>query len=267
MYSRMIFERVATKNPFAILPYKPNYILPFTYASPNATPYKDQLSERTLDEVEAKFQISLKFIAAENVMIDGLNINVAFTAVSWWQTYNDAISAPFRETNYEPELIFSYNKPWSVLGLDIKHSYISINHQSNGQAGLLSRSWNRIIGGLAFNHDNIVWSTTAWGRLPEDDKEDTNDPSGDDNPNIEKYMGYGQLGAVWKLPRTHNLDIKLRNNLRSENKGAVELGWSFPLTNHLRGYMQYFNGYGESLIDYDHSTERFGLGVKLTDWL
>jgi phospholipase A1 len=59
-----------------------------------------------------------------------------------------------------------------------------------------------------------------------------------------------------------------RNNLRSDgNYGAIELGMSFPLIDKIRGYAQFFNGYGESLIDSNHSINRVGIGILLTDIL
>ena len=79
-------------------------------------------------------------------------------------------------------------------------------------------------------------------------------------------MGYGELRFGYKMGE-YNLGMMLRNNLRSENRGAVQLDWSFPINNRFRGYVQYFNGYGESLIDYNDSVNRLSIGIMLTDWL
>jgi phospholipase A1 len=60
------------------------------------------------------------------------------------------------------------------------------------------------------------------------------------------------------------------NNLESGfSLGAVTLGWSFPIFDYpyLKGYLQYFSGYGESLIDYDSYVNRIGIGLQLTDIL
>ncbi len=265
--SRRTLESAVGGNPFAIQPYRPNYILPFTYSNVNENPYQNVLQGDSYDNVEAKFQISFKYKFASNVLVNDLDLQVAFTTVSWWQSYNYEISAPFRETNYEPELILNYDRSWSLFGLPVKNTFLSLTHESNGRGGELSRSWNRVIGGLSFDQGNFIWGASAWWRIPESKKDGPGEARGDDNPDILAFLGYGELNAVWKLPRNHNLEIKVRNNLRRNNKGALELGWSFPLSKRLRGFVQYFNGYGDGLIYYNESVERIGIGVKLTDWL
>jgi len=264
---RVTLEKSVRDNPFAILPHRPTYVLPISYSQLNEDVYGDQLQGDGFDDVEIKFQVSFKFIVVEDMFYDGLDLQLAYTSVSWWQAYNKELSSAFRETNYEPEVIFAYTRPWSLLSVPIRYSFLSLNHQSNGRGGSLSRSWNRIVGGLAFEHKNIAWLVKVWWRIPEDERENPGDTIGDDNPDIEEYLGNGQLGMVWQLARNHNLELMLRNNLRSDNKGAIELGWTYPFATHFRGYVQYFNGYGESLIYYNVRSERLSFGIKFTDWL
>jgi phospholipase A1 len=107
---------------------------------------------------------------------------------------------------------------------------------------------------------NFALSVRPWWRIPEDEEDD-------ENPNIERYFGYGEIRAVYKYGE-QVFSAMLRNNLKTTgNKGAIELGWSFPLHRRLKGYVQYFNGSGECLLDYDKQNQRIGMGLLLSDWL
>ena len=88
----------------------------------------------------------------------------------------------------------------------------------------------------------------------------------DDNPDITDYCGYGKLSALYRW-RGNTFSGSVRGNLRT-GKGAVEAGWfSPPLLGPLRGYVQVFSGYGESLIDYNWNQTTIGVGVALSDGL
>lgn len=51
------------------------------------------------------------------------------------------------------------------------------------------------------------------------------------------------------------------------NKSAIELDWSFPLAGQIKGFVQYFCGYGETLLDYNELDQRLGVGFLLADWI
>jgi len=47
--------------------------------------------------------------------------------------------------------------------------------------------------------------------------------------------------------------------------GALELERAFPIAAKLKGYVQIFNGFGKSMIDYDHSQTTIGAGFLVVD--
>jgi len=243
----------------ALSTHRQNYFLPFTYNSnPNRDTY-GAAGENKPGNIEVKFQLSFKVLLWEKMFWGNGDLFFAYTQLSFWQLYDKKLSSPFRETNYEPEVFFKFDTDFNVLGLRNRLITVGFNHESNGKSGDLSRSWNRIFAVIAADRGNFFIALKPWYRIPEDDDDD-------DNPNIEKYMGYGELFGGYRL-KGHVFSFMLRNNLRQNNRGAVELGWSCPITSNLRLYAQYFNGYGESLVDYDHSVNRIGIGVMLSDWI
>jgi len=255
---RVVMEKQAIVNPFVITPHKPNYFLPIHYQSDVES--NDLLaSDDALDNIEFTFQLSVKFPVASHVLGSDSRLWMAYTQKAFWQAYNSDISAPFRETNHEPEIFVTKNLKQGSMSLIPTYVAFGFNHNSNGQDGLESRSWNRVFAELFYETDNSVISIKPWYRIPEDSEND-------DNLNIEKYYGYGELNAIYLLDK-YKMSLMLRNNLREDNKGAVELGFTFPLWGKSEGYIQYFSGYGHSLIEYNKYRQSFGIGIMVANWL
>lgn len=257
---RWELEEITQRGRFALVVHQPNYFLGGTWNfSPNQRPF-DTGYLRVRNE-EVKLQLSFKLKLAEGLIGDNGDLWATYTQRSWWLAY--AHSSPFRDTNYEPSLLFTWRTNVGLGGGRVRMLALELNHSSNGQgeAGALSRSWNRLIGKVVYEHGDLVAEARAWWRIPEPS-------SSDNNPDITRYMGNGSLLLTWARGR-HTLSAQLRSNLSlGSHRGAAELSWSFPLhfAQNLRGYAQYFYGYGESLIDYNHAINRVGIGLSFSDW-
>lgn len=256
---RVALERRTHENRFSITPHRPTYVLPVAYSSRlNSEPYDALPEYPELQPVEIKFQFSFK-IPIERDLVGTGDLVFGYTQQSYWQAYNGDYSSPFRETNHEPEVMLSFDTDFNLFGWRNRFINVALNHQSNGRGEPLSRSWNRVTLEAVMEQGDTYVSFRPWWRVPEDESED-------DNPDIEKYMGNFELTALQEAG-SQTFGLTLRNNLRADNRGAVRVDWTFPLRGRLQGYLQYFNGYGESLIDYNYYSNRVGVGVMLTNWL
>lgn len=247
---------------FDIRPHQPTYILVGRDSnrvnqSPLSPTQPAPDAPLGLDAVEAKFQLSFKFRFAEFGGGWAPDLWFGYTQQSHWQVYNRDLSRPFRETDFQPELMFAWYPDLAWSGWRWRLLNVGLLHQSNGRSDPLSRSWNRLYAQFGVERGSFMLLLRPWYRFNEglDD---------DDNPDIADYYGYGDIVASYAW-RGHQFAATGRRNFRT-GKGYIEASWSFPLLRRVRGYVQVTSGYGESLIDYNWRQTTYGLGIALTDW-
>ncbi len=247
--------------------HRTNYVLPFSYnGSPNQAPWQALDPPQHLLKAEVTFQLSFKAKVWQDVFGTPTDLWIAYTQRSFWQAYDVEASAPFRETDYEPEILLNFRTRFGLPGLTVRFIQIGLNHQSNGQTETLSRSWNRVVANVGLERGDFSMLVKGWYRIPEEAAED-------DNPDIYDYLGYGEVWGYYFWNR-HRVAVMLRDNLDfGQNRGAVQLEWAFPLFRPtwptpapLFGYLQWFLGYGESLLDYNHRVNRIGVGFVIAEW-
>ena len=272
---------------FGLTPYKVNYLLPLSWSKDKPNRVSPTLGTRPAgfeeynENTEVVFQLSLKKTLSYNLFGWNEFINAAYTQKVWWQLYDE--SGPFRETNYQPEIFMTIPTSASLdQSIGLKAVKLGFIHESNGQEGYRSRSWNRLYATGMWQWDNLFLSTRVWYRITEDEKpqwyydQEPRDPAeiqaesdGDDNPDIEDYLGYGDIQLDY-LYKKHQFGLLLRNNLDfDDNKGAVEFTYSYPLFDspNTNWYFKAFNGYGESLIDYNEDVTKVSFGFSFSNGL
>jgi len=262
--SRWELAKDSKLGTFNFRAYKPVYLMPVFWSSaPNETPSSSNpavpAAMQSLHSVETKFQVSFKTKAFENLFGDNGDIWMGYTQVSHWQVYNGGDSRPFRETNYEPEVLLVFRNNYTIAGWHGRMLGIGVNHQSNGRADPLSRSWNRVMMNIGLDREGWAIVARPWWRI--------SDGNADENPGIQDYIGRGDVTVVHQVGGSE-LSLMARHSLRGgdRSRGALQFEWGFPISRTLRGHLQVFDGYGESLIDYNHRATYVGLGISLLEW-
>jgi len=187
----------------------------------------------------------------------------AYTQISFWQAYDENNSAPFRETNYNPEIFYRSNRlPFygGNCGGDI-----GFEHESNGQKVPVSRSWNLLYACPYYYHSKFLVYLKFRYRLPENSKKFEGSSLGDDNPDITDFLGYNDFHLFYKIFSNHMIHLLVRGNIHA-GKGFALLNYSIPIPTGKTSYIniRISNGCGENLVDYNKSLTRIGVGMMFT---
>src|SRR5471032_2753328 len=244
--SRMVqwweLDRSAKRGVFNVRPHHDTYLMLANYSSSsNDAPFEEFTPGGIKSQhVELTYQLSFKMKMIEQAFMTPIDLWFGYTQNSFWQAYNRAASSPFRETNYQPELMLT--TPLNLnLGsaLDVRYLTLGMVHQSNGQTSTLSRSWNRVYAEVGAEHGKLGAQLRFWKRLD-------NARSDNDNIDITDYLGHGDLNLSYRSDG-HTYSLMARRNF-STRHGALQAGWSFPVLANLKGYVQAFSEIGRAHV-------------------
>lgn len=261
-------DKNSEKGLLSVREHQPMYLMPAWYnSSPNYTPSSPSRGvsindiQQNQKRVEAKMQVSFKTKVMQDLFKTRSDLWFGYTQQSNWQLYNQGDnSAPFRNNDYEPELFITQpvkaNLPWGGKLRMLGAGYV---HQSNGQSRPLSRSWNRAYLMAGMEWGNLTVIPRVWTRI------DPETGDKDDNPDIMRYMGYGDVKFAYKFDDKHAAAATVRFNPK-HGYGAIQADYVFPIKGKLKGYVRAFHGYGENLIDYNHKQSGIGVGLMLQGW-
>lgn len=218
------------------------------------------------DPVSARFQFSFRYrlTDGQGVLDERFPVETglyfAFTQTSLWDLESD--SRPFRDTSFRPSLFYRWmlSDPEDGASVALSGGY---EHESNGKDEASSRSIDTLFlkaEGRYYLADGRTYfgvEPKVWAYLDRDD-----------NPDITRYRGYGELGL--RLGRDDGL--MLSSILRRGSAGYMrrQFDLSYPLRRSIFSgvgafaHLQYLSGYGETLLGYDERRDpQVRVGVSL----
>ncbi len=226
--------------------YKDNY---FIFGPPIG--YKPDKTNTNI-----KFQISIAQKLTKSTLPWGTYLYLYYTQKVFWNVLEN--SMPMTDLNFNPGIGLA--KPIFIKDRFIGKVTLTLEHESNGRDSIWSRSWNKVtLGGSVMIDPNLTIYGKFW--IPIID--------GQNNRDILRYCGIYQVGWSYRSPNRKfscslSLVKRLGNVFNFNTTFEVAYRWSRKSNQYL--FAQYYNGYGEGLLDYKkfHSQLRIGIVIKPT---
>mgnify|MGYP003393987351 CR=1 FL=1 len=206
------------------------------------------------NETSAKLQLSFKYrlFDDESALTQFLpllgKLHFGYTQTSLWDIGGE--SAPFRDTSYRPRFFYHEDNFWRSPDGQQRLSFAAgVEHESNGRAGLDSRSINVIFvrtrWRINIGKDMYL---VLWPKLISYFERS-------DNPDIAAYRGYGDLNM--RLGKYDGIEASTTWRKGTQTMGSWQVDLTYPIRRRILAdaggflHLQYFSGYGESLLDYN----------------
>lgn len=236
-------RRALDNGPYFTL-YKDNYFIAGTTIG----------GKPTATNSDVKFQVSIAQRLTKSTLPFNTYFYLFYTQKCMWNVFEN--SMPMRDFNFNPGIGLAKH-------LFVKNRYVGkvtlmIEHESNGRDGIESRSWNKVsLASNIFIDPNFMVHGKVW--IPIID--------GQNNQDILYYSGIYQVGTTFTTPNKRfgfALTMVKRKGWNFKYNTIWEVNYRLFKDENQFLFLQYYNGYGENLLDYNqyHSRLRIGLVIK-----
>ncbi|MDE6452671.1 MAG: phospholipase A [Muribaculaceae bacterium] len=208
----------------------------------------------TRENTNVKFQVSIAQRLTRSVLPWGTYLYLFYTQKVFWNVLQESL--PMTDLNFNPGI--GLTKPLFVKDRYIGKLTFMIEHESNGRDSIQSRSWNKVsLAANIFVDKQLMVHGKVW--IPIIDSSN--------NADILRYAGIYQVGMeVLSANQRFSGSVTLvkRKGWNFNYNTIIELAYRFSRRDNQYFFIQYYNGYGEGLLDYNkfHSQLRAGIVIK-----
>lgn len=207
---------------------------------------------------DVKFQLSISQRITKSRLPFDTYLFIMYTQKAFWNVFQKSL--PMRDLNFNPGIGLGH----MIVYKDkyIGKAMLLIEHESNGKDSIFSRSWNKItLSASILMSRNLEMQFKTW--IPIIDS--------DNNRDILKYNGVFQVSANYIASnKKFNAAaiITKRGGFNMNFNTVLEFSYKFNNNENQYLFLQYYNGYGENLLEYKRfkSMLRIGFVIKPTDF-
>lgn len=245
-FTKSMYLEIDEKEVLNLLDRQPSFAMYKDNYFTTGIPTNKKVSQYTAD---AKFQLSIRQRLTKTVLPFNSLLMLTYTQKSFWDIYQN--SFPFADNNYNPGLALA--KPFIVHNKLEGLGILAFEHESNGRGDSLeSRSWNYFVfTGTYFYNPYFTFQAKVWAGW-----------AGSDNPDLLDYRGYGLLAVNYRSKNNRlwiSAIVNPRKGFKSFNT-QLELNLKLNKIANQYFFVQWYDGYGESLLEYDQYTSMIRIG-------